>query len=343
MGITIADIAKEAGVSKATVSRVLNERAEGVGPETRLRVKAIIERREFEPCGFARGLATGRSRSVGLVVPDIADPFFPLLIRGIEDVFRGPSYGLILCDSDSDMSREKDHLRMLLEKRVDGVILSSTDSDCDCQLDLLEKRGVPYLLLDRMIDARASAAGVYADNRKGARMAAEYLLSGGARRLLFIGGPDALSVSKLRKSGVEDAFRERGLDPGQILCVHGDHSVESGEKIVDAVLGESGGGRGSRLPFEAVFAANDRMAIGAMRALAKRGQRIPEDVEVVGFDDVELASLVDPPLTTVAQPAFEMGREGALLLLSLIDGKKPRRRTVFMDPTLVVRGTTRPR
>ena len=344
MKTTIADIAKEAGVSKATVSRVLNESAAGVGVETRSRVKAIIERLDFEPCGVARGLATGKSRSVGLVIPDIADPFFPLLIRGIEDALRGPSYGLFLCDSDLDISRETDHLRMLLEKRVDGVILNSTDSDCDCQLDLLEKRSVPYILLDRMIEARATAAGVYADNRKGARIATEYLLKGGSRRPLFISGPEALSVSKLRKAGFEDACREAGISPGQVRCENGDHSVESGERIVDALLGEpESRSPESLLPFDAIFAANDRMAIGAMRALRLHGISVPEEIEIVGFDDIEHARLVDPPLTTMAQPAFLMGRESALLLLRLIDGKKPRKRTVFMDPTLVVRGTTRPR
>jgi LacI family transcriptional regulator len=344
MRTTIADIAKEAGVSKATVSRVLNEAAEGVGSETRLRVKEVMERLDFEPCGVARGLATGRSRSVGLVVPDIADPFFPLLIRGIEDALRGEGYGLFLCDSGLDIAMEKEQLRMLLEKRVDGVILSSTMSDCDCQLDLLDRRGVPYVLLDRMIEARPRAAGVYVDNRKGARLAVELLLGGGARRLLFVNGPSGLSVSRLRKAGVEDACRERGLGPASTLYAEGDYSVESGARAVEACLGASATGEGERRPpFDAVFAANDRMAIGALRSLRGRGIDVPRDMEVVGFDDIEAARLVEPPLTTVAQPAFGMGRESALLLLRLIEGKKPRRRTIVIEPELVIRGTTRPR
>jgi LacI family transcriptional regulator len=339
MKTTIADIAKEAGVSKATVSRVLNEREEGVGLETRLRVKAIMEMREFEPCGVARGLATGKNRSVGLVIPDIADPFFPLLIRGIEEALHHRGYSLFLCDSDRDFNRETEHLRVLLEKRVDGVILSSTDSNTDLQLDLLDKRSVPYVLLDRMIETRPSMAGVFSDNRKGARIAAAFLLKSDPRRLLFINGPEELSVSKLRKAGVEDALRLKGLDPASILCVNGDYSVESGERRVDALFGS-----GLESPgFDAVFAANDRMAIGAMRALKRRGFRIPENIEVVGFDDIETARLVEPPLTTVAQPAFEMGRESAELLLGLIDGKKPARRTIVLEPVLVVRKTTRPR
>jgi LacI family transcriptional regulator len=344
MRATIADIAKEAGVSKATVSRVLNDAVEGVGSETRLRVKAVMERMDFEPCGVARGLATGKSLSVGLVVPDIADPFFPLLIRGIEDALRGEGYGLFLCDSGLDIEKEKEQVRMLLEKRVDGVILNSTMSDCDCQLDLLDRRSLPYVLLDRMIEARPQATGVYADNRKGARLAVEHLLGGGARRLLFVNGPAELSVSKQRRAGVEEACRGLGLDPAAMVYGEGDYSVASGERAVDALAGLSGSRQGaSRLPFDAVFAANDRMAIGALRVLKRRGIDVPRDMEVVGFDDIEAASLVEPPLTTVAQPAFEMGRESALLLLKLIEGKKPRRRTIVIEPALVIRGTTRPR
>jgi LacI family transcriptional regulator len=337
--MTIADIAKEAGVSKATVSRVINERADGVGDETRRRVKALIEARGFEPCGVARGLATGKSRSVGLVIPDIANPFFPLIIRGIEDALRERGYGLFLCDSDRDIKKEKEHVRILLEKRVDGVILSSALSDCDCQLDLLDRRSVPYVLIDRAIEVRSTAAGVFVDNRKGARMAAELLLDGGARQLLFINGAEELSLSKLRAAGVEDACRSRGIDPASILIAQGDYTMEGAERIVDGILGAASG----KPPFDAVFAANDMMAIGALRSLKARGIRVPAEVEVVGFDDIEIARLVEPPLTTVAQPAFEMGRESARLLLKLIDGTKPRKRRIVMEPRLVVRGTTKSR
>lgn len=339
MRATISDIAREAGVSLATVSRVLNDKSEGVGAETRSRIKEIMERLEYEPCGVARGLATGKSRSVGLVVPDIADPFYPLLIKGAEDELRRRGYGLFLCDSDLSIDKEKEHVRILLEKRVDGVILDSTLSDCDCQLDLLEKRAVPYVLLDRAIETRSLAAGVYADNREGARIATAYLLDGGARRLLFIDGPAGLAPSKLRRAGVADAFKEKGMDPTMLLDAYGDYSTGSGEVAIDELLGSSG----TRPPFEAVFASNDRMAIGAMRALKRRGFRVPEDIEIIGFDDIELSALVDPPLTTIAQPAAEMGRRSAELLLCLAEGNKPVRTVVMLEPTLVVRGTTRKR
>jgi LacI family transcriptional regulator len=334
MKTTIADIAREAGVSKATVSRVLNQSLDGVGVETRLRIKEIMEQRQFEPCGVARGLATGKTRSVGLVVPDIADPFFPLLIRGIEAALGNRGYGLFLCDAHLDPLKEKEHLRMLAEKRVDGVILNSTLSDADGPWDALDHRSIPYVLLDRMVDAPESAYGVFTDNRLGARMATEHLLKNG-RRLAFINGPAGLAISKLRRQGVEDALRARGLGWQAVRTANGDYSLESGERALES-LWEPG-----TVAFDAVFAANDRMAIGAMRALQRRGILVPDDVEVVGFDDIETARLVEPPLTTVAQPAFEMGRRAAEVLLALIGGESPTQRTIVLEPTLMIRKTTR--
>ncbi len=195
------------------------------------------------------------------------------------------------------------------------------------------------MLLDRSIESRASAAGVYANNREGARRAVSYLLKGGGRRLLFIDGPAGLELSKLRRAGVEDALAALASSEAVLLEARGDYSMASGERAVDDLLGASGG----TPPFDAIFASNDRMAIGALRCLKRRGIRVPEDVEIVGFDDIELASLVDPPLTTVAQPASEMGRRSAALLLLLAEGKPPTERIVTLEPKLVVRGTTKTR
>jgi len=337
MKTTISDIAKQAGVSKATVSRVLNDHAEGVGAETRARIKALIAETGFQPCGVARGLATGKSRSVGLVIPDIANAFFPPLVRGVEEALRQRGYSLFLCDSDRDVQKEKDNLRVLLEKRVDGILLSSTITDYDGRLDPLNERGVPYVLLDRIIDARGAGVQVYVDNRKGARMAMEYLIRGGCRRPLFINGEEGLSISRLRREGVEDACREAGTP----ACTYraADYTLAGAEALVDSLLDAASG----ELPFDAIFAGNDMMAVGALRSLKRHGRRVPEDVEIIGFDDVEVARLVEPALTTIAQPAAAMGAAAAELLLRLIDGEKPLKRSKIMEPTLVVRQSTRPR
>jgi LacI family transcriptional regulator len=333
---TIDDIAKKAGVSKATVSRVLNDKSEGVSEATRVRIKALIQELAFQPCAVARGLATGKSRSVGLIIPDIANPFYPPLVRGIESALFKRGYGLFLCDSDKDVGKEKEHIRSLLEKRVDGVILSSVISDCDCQLDLLEERGTPFVLLDRIIETRKGGAAVYLDNRRGAKIATDHLIRRGVSRLLFINGPEDLALSKLRLLGVQEAWNEGPGERKPIILRHGDYTATSGESIVVELLEGTGG----KPHFNGIFAANDMMALGALRTLKKWKIRVPQDVGLVGFDDVEAAQYVDPPLTTIAQPTFEMGKKGAELLLRLMDGEKPRKRIVVMEPRLVIRGST---
>src|SRR5512133_1232881 len=167
MKITIADIAEKAGVSKATVSRVLNNRPEGVGAETRQRIRQIMQETGFQPSGLARCLVTGKSASVGVIIPDIVNPYYSMLVRGAEDTLKRAGYSLFLFNSDHDIVKEKEYVSILIEKGVDGIILDSAESDCDCQLELLEENKIPYILVDRMIEGPSKFAGVYVDNRQG--------------------------------------------------------------------------------------------------------------------------------------------------------------------------------
>lgn len=335
MKITITDIARRAGVSKATVSRVLNNSSQGVGAETRAQIQAIMAETGFQPCGFARGLATGKSRSVGLIIPDITNPFYPLLVRGVEGALNRAGYSLFLCNSDGEMAKEKEYVRVLMEKRVDGVILNSVASDCDCQLSLLEAHAVPYVLLDRMIEGKKKRYGVFLDNREGARLAVRHLLVEAGCRLVYLNGPADHSQSKLRRAGLEDALREKGLPLEAVLVLPGDYSINGGQRLVAEALDSA-----PELPFNAIFACNDLMAIGAIRALKLRNIKVPDEVKVIGFDDIELAQLVEPTLSTVSQPTFEMGAKSAELLLRLINGEKPRSKIVVLKPALVLRGST---
>jgi LacI family transcriptional regulator len=338
---TISDIAKQAGVSKATVSRVLNNRPEGVGEPTRERIRKIIGETGFRPSAMARGLTTGRSRSVGLIIPDIANPFYPLLASGAERALSAAGYSLFLCHSAGDVERESDVIRVLIEKGVDGVILDSAGSQSDAQVRTLENAGIPVVLLDRVIGKRASRYGVFVDNEVGARQAALHLLARDGCSLVFINGPAHLSQSVERRSGVEAAMRESGVAADRLRILAGDFTLESGRRLtaslVQALRAE---GSDPRSAFNAIFAANDLMAIGALRALRQAGLAVPGDVEVIGFDDIEFARMVEPPLTTVSQPAQEMGAKSAELLLQLVAGQKPRRKTVLMTPRLVLRATT---
>jgi LacI family transcriptional regulator len=339
--LTIADIAKQAGVSKATVSRVLNRREDGVGDDTRARILKILADTGFQPSATARCLATGESRSIGLIIPDIANPFFALLVRGAEAVLNQEGYSLFLCNAGRSVAKESDYIRALIEKHVDGVILNSAGSALDTQVEALEAKGIPVVLLDRVIKRRESRFGVFVDNQHGAREAVMYLYSRKDCDLLFLNGPAELSQSMERLAGVEEALHELGIPAQRLRVINSDFTPEGGYHAVSSLLGLAG--KGAPLPFNAIFAANDLMAIGAARALRQRNIRVPEDVELIGFDDIEFAAMLEPPLSTIAQPAQEMGASSAELLLRLIAGQKPRQKTLVMSPKLVLRGTTRPR
>jgi LacI family transcriptional regulator len=342
MKTTIDDIAKKAGVSKATVSRVLNNRPEGVGPETRLRIQELILETGFQPSGFARGLATGKSRSVGLIIPDITNPFYSQMVRGIEDTLNAAGYSLFLCNSDRDIKKEKGYINLLMEKEVDGIILDSAESNCDCQVELLEKNSVPFVLLDRMVEGSKKRSGVYVDNIHGARLAAEFLFSRPDCSLLFLNGPANLSQPQQRQAGVEDVFRDKGLPQSHLRILYSDFTMQGGFQTIANLLDEAGKNPNQKnMPFNALFAANDLMAIGAMRALKQAGVSIPEQVEVIGFDGIELSGLIEPPLSTVFQPSLEMGARSAALLLQMIDGKVLKPKSITLMPKIVLRGTTR--
>ena len=336
--LTIADIAARAGVSKTTVSRVLNDRAEGVGAATRARIRAILDQTGFQPSAMARGLATGSSRSVGLIVPDVANPFDPLLISGAERTLNEAGYSLLLCNTGSDPAKQGECIRLLIDKRVDGVILDSVGLQAEAQVRLLEREGVPVVLLDCRIGRRAQRHGVFLDNRHGVRLAMEFLFRRPNRRLVFISGPPDASQSVERRESVEALAREWGLDGDRLTTLEGDFTIERGCRLMSEAIRGRGGRRPP--PFNAVFAANDMMALGALKALRQAGVSVPGEVEVIGYDDIPFARLLDPPLSTVAQPTREMGAASAELLLRLIAGETPRPKTVVMKPRLVLRGTT---
>jgi LacI family transcriptional regulator len=330
----------KAGVSKATVSRVLNNRAEGVGPDTRLRIQEILRETGFQPSGFARGLATGKSASVGVIIPDIVNPYYSLLVRGAEDTLKKAGYSLFLCNSDHDIKKEKEYVTVLIEKGVDGIILDSAESDCDCQLELLDDAGIPYILIDRIIEDPMKYAGVYVDNVEGGRQAAEFLLAQPGSSLVFINGPIEWSQSRLRQEGVEEAIRQKGLSLDSVDILYGDYSIESGRILMEDCVKRRRTPDG-KVPFTGIFTANDLMAIGALRALKQAGIAVPAQVQVIGFDDIEIAEMMDPPLSTVSQPAIEMGKQSARMLLQMMTGKKLRQKTVTLNTRLVLRGTTR--
>ncbi|MBX5463975.1 MAG: LacI family DNA-binding transcriptional regulator [Clostridia bacterium] len=292
---TIREVATLAGVSPATVSRVLNGRGP-VREATRRRVLEAVEALGFTPNGLARGLAKGVTRTIGLVLPDIANPYFPALARGVADAARAAGFAVILGNSDNDPEQEAAHVRVMRERWVDGLIIASSGQPE--RLSVLVGQ-VPVVLIDRRATGWA-ADSVSTDNRLGGRLAVAHLLARGRRRIAHLGGPAGVASAADRALGFSDALREAGLEPDPRLVSQGPFDFASGYERTRALI--EGG-----VDFDAIFAANDLLAVGAIQACQDAGLEVPARVAVVGFDDILLARLVRPRLTTVVQPAYRVG------------------------------------
>lgn len=325
---TIRDVAQNAGVAVSTVSRVLNGSGY-VSAATREKVLRAVEELDFQPNNHARSLATGRTRTIALVIPDITNPFFPTIARGVEDAASTRGYTVVLCNTDGDSAQEAAYVRTLREQRVDGIIFTVSTDESGAVRDLLRDK-FPLALIDRQVEG-ARVDSVLIDNMACAREATRHLLRLGHRRIAYINGPPNLATSRDRQRGYFAALREAELRPDGDFIRAGDFKYPSGyDKMKDLLQSDIG--------LTAVFAANDMMAVGAIRAIEESGRRVPEDVAVVGFDDIMLASLVKPALTTISQPAYRMGVMAAELLLERMFGSVPREpRRVVLTPGLVIR------
>ena len=325
---TIKDVAREAAVSVATVSRVFNQSGL-VSEETRRHVRAVAERLRYWPNGVARSLITSRTHALGVLLPDLHGEFFSEVIRGLDLTARERGLHLLLSSSHSDPEGLVAALRSM-RGRVDGLILMAPEIDA---ISCLEKSAssLPLVLLDPGIDLEGYDT-VSIGNLEGARGMVRHLLGLGHRRVAIVAGPDRNIDARQRLEGWRAALLEAGIPAGEDLVLHGDFTERSG---VDAGL------RLLRLDPRptAVFAANDYMAVGVMRALGEAGVRVPADVAVAGFDDIELARYLDPALTTVHVDAFVLGRRAVQRLLGEAGPAGPPARREILPTTLVVRAS----
>ena len=327
---TIADVAQRSGVSTATVSRVLS----GAAPArdaTRERVLAAARELEYRPSAIARALKRSETRTIGLLITDIGNPFFPQVVRAVEDEAHRRGYAVVLCNAADDPERELAYLDVLLERRVDGLIVASARTTRR-HADRLASVPMPVVL----VNAEGPAGGrprITVAHRRGARLAAEHLLALGHRRLAHITAPaSGAGAARLRKAGVTDALRAAGLDPTTLALAEGDEHVEGGARATELLLAV-------RPAVTGIVCYNDLTAVGALRAVRSAGRRVPQDVSLVGFDDIELAAWTDPPLTTVRQPTDVLGRWAVERLTEPAAMEAER---VVLQPTLVVRGSTAP-
>ena len=333
MLVTIKDVAREAGVSVGTASQALGG-SPAVREETRRRVLAVAKRLRYQPSALARGLVTRRTHTVGLLISDIANPFFIRAVRAVEDVAQENGYNVILCNTDEDPAKETQYLRVLMEKRVDGIILATTAGSLQAVRDVRWRR-VPLVLFDRELP-RVATDTVKVDSVLGGRLATEHLLGLGHRRIGIIHGPLVRSTGAERLQGYLTALKTAGIRPIPELIREGNFKQDSGYELTKALLEVS-------LPPTALFCTNNLMTVGALQALRERKIRIPDALSLVGYDDMEWWTLTHPPLTTVGQPVYDLGLEAMRLLLAQIGREKKRHpKRVVLKPELILRDSCGP-
>jgi LacI family transcriptional regulator len=329
MSVSLRDVAKAAKVSVGTVSNVLN-RPEVVAPETLARVQGTIRDLGFVPNGFARHLRSGHSRTLGLIVPDVANPFFTEVARGVEDAASKRDYAVFLCNSDESASKEDRYINVLIEQQVRGVLITPTDVKSD-RLDAMRDRGIAVALVDREIKGRKQCS-VSVDDVHGGQLGIEYLTGLGHTDIAWVCGPDSIPQVADRGAGVAKAAKFAGAKVETIRIPL--HNTAQGEEAAKKILA-------LKTTPTAIFCANDLLALGVMRTLRENKFKIPEQVSVLGYDDIEFAASAAVPLSSISQPAYQMGVTAADLLLNECEeADTHEHQQIRFQPQLVERAST---
>ncbi len=327
---TIRDVARRAGVAVSTVSHALSGRRR-VSADTAARIEAAIAELGYRPNALAQAMITGRSQTLGLILPDIVNPFFAHVARGAEDFARDQGYSLILCNTDLRPESELGYVETLLARQVDGVLFMPGSTSAERAYQRLVESGVAFVLMDEALPGPDSA-GVFSDNEDGGRQAGSHLAATGVRRCVFIGGPRELPTVQEKEAGFRRGLAEHGLTPS--ATAYGTYRTDSGYAMMQRLLDQG-------VHPDGVFAADDLLALGAMQAIQQQGLRVPEDVAVCGFDGMPGSELWNPPLTTIAQRIPDLGATAVRLLVSLLTGSLERIPRVVLPVDLVVRGSSR--
>lgn len=328
---TIRDVAKAAGVSAGTVSNVLN-RPSYVNADTRARVIRAIEDLDFVPDKSSRQFRPGRTRTIGIVTANLSNPFFVDVALGAEQRCRDLDLGVVICNSAYDPVRESQNLDLLVQQRVQGIIISPVDENSS-RLEMLRDRGVPMVFVDRVAEDR-DCWSVVVDDRLGGRLGAQHLVDRGHRRIAYLGHPDNSPKVKLRYDGAREVIDRADGDITLELISAGSWTVEAGRQAGRVIATRPADKRPS-----AVLCANDMLALGLMQALTQHGLRVPDDIAIVGYDNLEWSETGAVSLTTVAQPRDLLGRTAVEMIMQLIErpGRAPRTSHVTLQPELVVR------
>jgi LacI family transcriptional regulator len=327
---TMKRVADELGVSITTVSKVLNNRSD-IGDATRARVLAKVAELGYQPNAVARSLTLRRTRTLGIIIPDLMHSFFVEIVAGIESIARNRGYGLLLCSSNEDPRKEREEVEILQQRQVDGVVLASVNASGNTDLlQRLASQGIGLVMIDRDDHPAVRCDRVVTDDEEVGRMATTHLLEQGRKAVAHIAGP-AIVHSRRRTAGYRDALRAHGVRPRSEWIVRGGFMDADGYRAMKKLLAV-------KPAIDAVFAANDPAAIGAMKAIWEAGRRVPDDIAVVGAGHIAHGDLLRVPLTTVSWSRDDLGKRAAELILERIDPEPPVGfKRVVIPPRLVVR------
>ena len=331
--VTIIDLARKLNMAKSTVSRALSDHPR-ISNETKQAVKDLAQKLEFMPNTMAVGLSKQKSFILGVIVPGIVNHFFASVIDGIEDVAYEEGYKVIICKSDESYEREVINTTALASQRVDGLLISlSMNTRNVDHLASLRKKGIPVVMFDR-VSTDLPVSKVYTDDMSGAFDAVDFLIKSGYKRIAHLSGPPGLLITQNRTKGYLKALKKHQLAVPENYIVPGDMSLPGGKEAMLQLL---------ELPLrpQAVFCANDQMAIGALQVIRAHKLRIPDDIALVGFSNEPVTAIAHPPITTVHQPAFDVGREACRLLIQELQSKKPSKpQEKILKTKLVERAST---
>lgn len=332
MKVTIKDIARIAEVSTTTVSKIINNKDGNISNATRERVLKIMDDYNYTPNKIAQSLVTKKTNTIGLIIPDIRNPFFPELARGAEDKANEEGYNLIFCNTDDDIEKEEKYINMLVEKMVDGIVFTAS-SKKHTGFENFKKFSIPIVLVDRDIDVEGIQGKVIVDNFIGGYEAGKHLLKLGHTEIIFLSGPLKSNTSINRLNGYKKALHEFNIDLKEEYILEGYYRSEWGYEATMDLLNKD-------KKFTALFCANDLIAIGAIKALKEKNIKIPQEISIVGFDDIYMARLIDPELTTIKQPNYEMGYKSVEILINILEDKKENNKNINLKPELVIRKST---
>jgi len=333
MRVTIKDIAEKAGISYPSVSRALSGKP-GVSSKTREKVLKIAKEMNYQPNALARSLVQNRTSTIGLIIPDILNPYFPEIAKGVEDEAHSKDLSVFLCNSDWDGNREEAYINQLIANRVDGIIIFPTSSGNISEIRRIAGKNLPVVILGSSLTEDVSVS-ISTDDVLGAKLSVAHLLNKKYNKLAFIGGKPGLSSVEDRLSGFKKAHENFGLSVENKMIVESGFTFDSGYRAMNDLLDKE------QIP-DAVFAENDIIALGVIQALRTRGLKIPEDIAVSGFDDIPMAAMAGIDLTTVRQPKYEMGKMAVSELYSILQGESDHNvnKRLVLEPKLIVRKTS---